>query len=67
MSNREAQQCIGKTRYADELAAKIALGKLGRTGRLKPTDTMRIYRCEFCGFWHMGHGVGGRPWYEIWR
>ena len=67
MTGREQQQCQGKTQYADELAAKIALAKQGRAGRLGPQDLMRIYHCDYCGRWHMGHSPYGRPWYEIWR
>jgi hypothetical protein len=59
-------QCQGKAQYRDELSAKISLGKLGRSGRLGPNDKMSIYKCQFCGFWHMGHSPTGKPWHEIW-
>ena len=61
MNNREQPQCQGKLRYRDELSAKIALAKQGRAGRLGSQDLMRIYRCELCGAWHMGHSPSGRP------
>jgi len=63
----EGRQCLGKSRYPDEMTAKIALGKLGRAGRLGPDERMSIYRCELCGSWHMGHSANGAPWHQIWR
>ena len=67
MKTPEEQQCQGKTRYRDELSAKIAMARQGRAGRLGPNDRMSIYKCKFCGSWHMGHSPTGKLWHEIWR
>jgi hypothetical protein len=67
VKNGEDQQCKGKVQYRDELSAKIAMARQGRAGRLGPQDRMSIYRCQYCGYWHMGHGTTGVPWHQLWR
>jgi hypothetical protein len=67
MKEPDHRQCAGKIPYRDALSAKIALARAGRAGQLGPDDRMRVYQCAVCGSWHMGHSVGGRPWYEIWQ
>jgi len=41
-----------KTRYRDEIAAKLALAKLARQGK-QGHDECRAYRCEKCAGWHL--------------
>jgi hypothetical protein len=67
VKNGEGLQCKGKVRYRDELSAKIAMARQGRAGRLGPQERMSIYRCQFCGSWHMGHSPDGVPWHQHWR
>lgn len=56
MSSKRAlrrKKCSGKQRFADELEARSAIGKLhaakGWQGLLTP------YRCNFCNGFHFGH------------
>jgi hypothetical protein len=43
--------CEGKARFRNRLIARLAV-------RAMPKRLMRnleLYRCEFCGSWHLGH------------
>lgn len=57
MSSKRAirrKSCKGKVRHVDATAAQAAIGGLNRAkgyqGRLD------VYRCSFCGGYHVGHG-----------
>ena len=43
----------GKTRYTDELAAKLALADIARPDRAREGDEKRAYKCPFCQGWHL--------------
>lgn len=45
------KECERKKRFATKHEA--SLGALGATRR--GVDRLRVYRCRFCGGWHMGH------------
>lgn len=55
-----SNSCAVKTRYESKTAAGKAMrgrdsrkrGKRGKQGDERPLD---IYRCQFCGGWHIGH------------
>ena len=66
MKDLEDRQCTGKKGYPDEMSAKIAMAQQGRAGHLARQAKMSIYKCPFCGYWHMGHSETGKPWREIW-
>jgi len=40
----------GKREYPDRRTAKRAVKEVD--------PAMHAYRCDFCGFWHVGHGFG---------
>jgi hypothetical protein len=68
MSSKRAlrrKACDGKVRHADAGGAHTALKKLARAKPdHAPGSAMGVYRCGFCGGWHIGHrkGSGGlRP------
>lgn len=42
----------GKTRYWDDVAAKLELSRISNKGGGNQIPT-RIYRCEFCKGWHL--------------
>lgn len=47
-----------KTRFPNELEAKIAMANIQRKNshfrhQKSREDPTRVYRCEFCGDWHM--------------
>ena len=52
-------QCQGKKKYHNWAHANRALTARkiynSATGGKEYLKTMRIYHCEHCGFWHMGH------------
>lgn len=41
-----------KTRYRDDLEAKIAISRLSNTSQ-RDTIPHRTYRCPFCKGWHL--------------
>lgn len=43
--------CEGKKRYARPSGANTHKRKLG----LKDAEVMAVYKCQFCGGWHVGH------------
>ena len=43
----------GKTRYTDELAAKLALADIARPDRAREGDEKRAYKCPLCQGWHL--------------
>lgn len=45
---RERTQCAGKQRFNNRVDAARAM----RSRRLK--DVCTVYRCGFCGYWHVG-------------
>lgn len=50
----KAQACTGKIRYETASAAEVARWALHRS-RKANGFFMRVYRCPFCGGWHVGH------------
>ena len=49
--------CIGKAKHESFAAASAQLKK----GKSRPDGShkgrkLQVYSCEFCGFWHIGHG-----------
>lgn len=49
--------CARKHSWGDFQDAWIALAKLKESPGFnpRPGQTLGLYRCEFCGRWHMGH------------
>jgi len=49
-----AQKCktTGKVSFRDEIAAKIALGRL-MARPLRERKEQRTYLCSFCHYWHL--------------
>jgi hypothetical protein len=45
--------CAGKRRYRDEVAAMMALSRIGTRGRDRGTAPIRQYRCPYCRGWHL--------------
>jgi hypothetical protein len=47
--------CTGKTRFRDELAAKMCLARLQRIGddAQRAKTPRRAYRCPRCRGWHL--------------
>ena len=56
----EAVTCRGKIRYETRAAA----GKAKQRMRKKKyrdggnRSEVNVYRCQYCGFWHLGRGFG---------
>lgn len=55
----EFRACTRKRRYASEAEAKKAAE---RSSRRKDAPKIFVYRCEYCGGWHLTHHrpSGGR-------
>lgn len=49
------RQCGHKMRHAGKLSAILHLKALRR----KDDEVMTVYRCRWCGCWHVGHKGGG--------
>lgn len=47
----EKRACLGKDKHKSELAADYVANNF--KGRNNPT--VEVYKCAFCGFWHIGH------------
>jgi hypothetical protein len=50
---RRERMCTGKRRYRDEIAAMLALGRIGDRGRDRGASPVRQYRCPYCHGWHL--------------
>lgn len=53
------RSCSGKRRYANELDAQAAARSLAQD-QLPEQLLLRVYACEFCAGWHVGHQ-------KVWR
>lgn len=47
------RSCEGKVRHASHTDAIIALSVMKRAGKCQ--SDARVYRCKFCGGYHIGH------------
>lgn len=58
----EARSCGNKQRHATWAEAEEhALGIIEfniERNRAQRSSRLHAYRCEYCGFWHVGHGRG---------
>jgi len=45
-------QCTGKARYESPVTARQVQARSGKRSGKRP----KVYRCEFCGGWHLGRG-----------
>lgn len=45
--------CTGKRRYRDEIAAMLALGRIGDRGQDRGDRPVTQYRCPYCRGWHL--------------
>ena len=67
--DRSEERACGKkvphTSWADaeEHVQEIIAFNVDR-GRAERSSRLHAYRCDFCGFWHVGHGRG--PEREFW-
>lgn len=52
--------CQGKHPHATEQAARFHSRELYERGAAKP-GTLNVYRCRFCGTFHVGHRPGLKP------
>lgn len=54
----------GKRMYESRAAAREARRRLGRRWPARPRDKyhskLRPYRCQHCGYWHIGHSLKDR-------
>jgi hypothetical protein len=52
-------QCQGKKPYGSWVLANDSLmrrkGRNGQLGRVEDLSQIRVYHCEHCGMWHLGH------------
>ena len=53
MAVDEERSCTGKRRYSDRKRAKSARGRTRQHDSSK--GRLNVYRCDFCGFFHLGH------------
>jgi hypothetical protein len=51
MDRSEQRSCIGKADYRDRILAKNARRRMAA---IYPEWHFVIYRCDFCGRWHVG-------------
>lgn len=54
---QQRKGCAGKQPHATEQAARFHSRELYESGRAKP-GTLNVYRCAFCGCYHVGHRRG---------
>lgn len=52
-----ANPCWRKERHASQGAALAHMRSLLKTGREKDASRINVYRCKFCGTWHVGHSM----------
>lgn len=52
--SRRKSQCEGKQAFDNRVTAGLAMRSV------KMRDTCTIFRCDFCGHWHVGSQVEGR-------
>lgn len=51
----ESRSCLVKLRYPSAVAAGKAKDAMRRQHRTGPsTDTLNVYRCQYCGGYHLG-------------
>jgi hypothetical protein len=51
----EAVSCLSKHRYPSGAAAGKAKDAMRRKHRTGPaTETLNVYRCQYCDGWHLG-------------
>jgi hypothetical protein len=51
----ESRSCLTKHRYPTGTAAGKAKDAMRRQHRTGPaTDALNVYRCQYCGGWHLG-------------
>jgi hypothetical protein len=53
--------CAGKDRYPTAASAEAVCrlmhrGKLGHRISRMDAELLEAYECDYCGFWHLGHG-----------
>lgn len=53
--NRQDRGCQSKKAYLAEIDALVVARKRESSG----APTLRTYRCDFCGFWHLTKGPIG--------
>lgn len=51
------RSCEGKRRYWTRWGANSVVLRIARQER---DETIQSYKCQFCGFWHVGHRK--EPW-----
>jgi hypothetical protein len=52
MTDDRARSCDGKRRYDTYHAARVAVIKVARQ---QHDETIHVYKCAFCGAFHIGH------------
>lgn len=50
--SREERACLGKRRYGTKRAAQAVVLAIAKQDK---DETIQPYKCEFCGYWHVGH------------
>jgi uncharacterized membrane protein YgcG len=48
----KARSCDGKRRYRTKRGADGVVLEIARQQR---DESIRAYKCQFCGYWHVGH------------
>ena len=60
----EASQCGEKRKYEQWAEAETEVLRIidfhHARGTMRRLALIGSYRCQFCGFWHVGHGAGPR-------
>ena len=52
MTYGQLMTCAGKDKHASRFDAGLAVAHLVRP---RPGYRIRVYRCQRCGYWHVGH------------
>ncbi len=55
--SRFESSCEGKEQHASEPAARAALKFYQQRVSLRTGGGLHPYKCDFCPFWHLGHGT----------
>jgi hypothetical protein len=48
-------ECVGKQGFATGHAANTAVKQMGRRYHGRRINSLKTYRCDLCGSWHIGH------------
>jgi len=60
ISIKEKNGCFGKDKHKSKLAADFIFDNFNevRSKKMsKKTSILEVYKCEFCGYWHIGHNL----------